>query len=145
MRMHKPGHAHNKCHYDHLHTLTYVAHVMFLLNSPSNCLAHTQAAHLSNIRDLPPISGAIIWSRQIKRQLAAYMQRVEDVLGKSWEHDPDGKLLREEGERFEKKLNTDVIFEKVRVRACAYMHACMRSCVLVRGMRLLVSLRVRMC
>src|SRR4051812_22817328 len=71
----------------------------------------SEAAHLSTLRDLPPVSGAIIWTRQIKRQLATYMQRVEDVLGKTWENDPEGKVLKEEGERFEKKLNTDVLFD----------------------------------
>jgi dynein heavy chain 1 len=72
----------------------------------------SEAAHLSTLRDLPPVSGAIIWTRQIKRQLATYMQRVEDVLGKTWENDPEGKVLKEEGERFEKKLNTDVLFDR---------------------------------
>ena len=37
---------------------------------------------MSQIRDLPPVSGAILWARQIERQLALYMKRVEDVLGK---------------------------------------------------------------
>lgn len=33
------------------------------------------------VRDLPPVSGSIIWARQIDRQLTAYLRRVEDVLG----------------------------------------------------------------
>ena len=37
---------------------------------------------MSQLRDLPAISGAIIWARQIERQLGLYMNRVEDVLGK---------------------------------------------------------------
>ena len=40
---------------------------------------------MSQMRDLPPIAGAIIWARQIERQLLTYMKRVEDVLGKGWE------------------------------------------------------------
>ena len=34
---------------------------------------------MSQMRDLPPIAGAIIWARQIERQLLTYMKRVEDV------------------------------------------------------------------
>jgi hypothetical protein len=40
---------------------------------------------MSQMHDLPPIAGAIIWARQIERQLLTYMKRVEDVLGKGWE------------------------------------------------------------
>jgi dynein heavy chain 1 len=36
---------------------------------------------MSQMRDLPPIAGAIIWARQIERQLTMYMKRVEDVFG----------------------------------------------------------------
>lgn len=55
--------------------------------------------------------GAIIWARQIERQLSTYMQRVEDVLGKSWESDAEGQKLKAEGDQFRQKLNTEqVIF-----------------------------------
>jgi len=37
---------------------------------------------MSQMPDLPPIAGAIIYARQIRRQLLAYMKHVEDVLGK---------------------------------------------------------------
>ncbi|KAJ1561744.1 hypothetical protein HK405_002984, partial [Cladochytrium tenue] len=43
---------------------------------------NSEAFHMSQLRDLPSISGAIIWARQIERQLGLYMNRVEDVLGK---------------------------------------------------------------
>lgn len=43
---------------------------------------YSEAYHMSQMRDLPPIAGAIIWARQIERQLLTYMKRVEDVLGK---------------------------------------------------------------
>jgi dynein heavy chain 1 len=74
--------------------------------------AQSEAAHLSTVRDIPPISGVIIWTRQISKQLSAYMQRVEDVLGKRWEHDIEGQKLKADGERFLRKLNTDQIYEK---------------------------------
>ena len=48
---------------------------------------------MAQMRDLPPIAGAIIWVRQIKRQLLTYMKRVEDVLEKGWELYPEAQKL----------------------------------------------------
>ena len=45
------------------------------------------------MRDLPPISGAIIWARQIERQCLTYTERVEDVLGHGWELYAEGQKL----------------------------------------------------
>jgi Dynein heavy chain, N-terminal region 1 len=67
----------------------------------------SEAYHMSQMRDLPPIAGAIIWARQIERQLQTYIKRVEDVLGKGWEYYAEGvdtkldefQAVREEAER----------------------------------------------
>lgn len=40
------------------------------------------------------------------------MRRVEDVLGKDWDMHPEGKKLKELGDAFAKKLNTEKIVEK---------------------------------
>lgn len=66
---------------------------------------------MSQMRDLPPVAGAIIWARQIERQLAAYMQRVEDVLGKGWEFYAEGQKLQSESASFRKKLDTNPLYE----------------------------------
>ena len=42
---------------------------------------HSAASKGSKTRDLPPVSGSIIWARQIDQQLTMYLKRVEDVLG----------------------------------------------------------------
>eukprot|EP01113_Clastostelium_recurvatum_P011812 TRINITY_DN1605_c0_g1_i1.p1 TRINITY_DN1605_c0_g1~~TRINITY_DN1605_c0_g1_i1.p1 ORF type:complete len:4689 (+),score=1530.43 TRINITY_DN1605_c0_g1_i1:285-14351(+) len=73
---------------------------------------NSEACNMSQLRDLPPVSGAIIWARQLERQLQTYMQRVEDVLGKGWESDAEGQKLKADGDHFRQKLNTDVIFSK---------------------------------
>ena len=65
---------------------------------------------MSQMRDLPPIAGAIIWARQIERQLQTYMKRVEDVLGKGWEHYAEGQKLQSESNAFRKKLDTRPVF-----------------------------------
>ncbi|TFK18751.1 dynein heavy chain protein 2 [Coprinopsis marcescibilis] len=72
---------------------------------------YSEAYHMSQMRDLPPIAGAIIWARQIERQLLAYMKRVEDVLGKGWELYAEGQKLQSESSAFRKKLDTRPVFE----------------------------------
>lgn len=63
------------------------------------------------MRDVPPIAGTVIWARQIERQLQTYMKRVEDVLGKGWEHYADGQKLQAESIAFRKKLDTRPIYD----------------------------------
>jgi dynein heavy chain 1 len=41
----------------------------------------SSASQLSHVRDIPPVSGSIIWAKQIDRQLSGFLKRVEDVLG----------------------------------------------------------------
>lgn len=72
---------------------------------------HSEAHAMAQLHDLPPISGAIIWARQIERQLDAYMKRVEDVLGRGWELYHEGQKLSGESNTFRKKLDTKPIFE----------------------------------
>ncbi|GLB36818.1 putative dynein heavy chain [Lyophyllum shimeji] len=71
----------------------------------------SEAYHMSQMRDLPPIAGAIIWARQIERQLLTYMKRVEDVLGKGWELYAEGQKLQSESTAFRKKLDTRPVYE----------------------------------
>lgn len=72
---------------------------------------HSEAHAMAQLRDLPPVSGAIIWARQIERQLDGYMGKVEDVLGKSWALHSEGQKLQAESSMFRKKLDTRPIFE----------------------------------
>jgi dynein heavy chain 1 len=72
---------------------------------------NSQAFHMSQMRDLPSVSSAIIWARQIERQLLTYMQRVEDVLGKGWESYAEGHKLQVESAAFRAKLDTKPLYE----------------------------------
>ena len=72
---------------------------------------NSEARHMSQVRDLPPISGAIIWAKQIERQLRTYMQRIEAVLGRDWQQHVEGKQLKSEGDAFLRKLDTQQIFD----------------------------------
>ncbi|RWS31185.1 Dynein heavy chain: cytoplasmic-like protein [Leptotrombidium deliense] len=71
----------------------------------------SKAFKMSRVRDLPPVSGSIIWAKQIERQLFVYMRRVEDVLGKGWENHVEGQKLKGDADSFRVKLNTQAIFD----------------------------------
>lgn len=74
--------------------------------------ATQHAAHeLAHARDLPPVTSAVVWARQIERLLQTYMRRVEDVLGRGWEQHVDGHRLKSESDTFRGELNTQEIFE----------------------------------
>ena len=66
---------------------------------------------MAQLRDLPAVSGAIIWARQTERQLDIYLKKVEDVLGRDWALHAEGQKLQAEGINFRKKLDTRPIFE----------------------------------
>ncbi|KAK7504322.1 hypothetical protein BaRGS_00004626, partial [Batillaria attramentaria] len=71
----------------------------------------SKSCRMSRGHDFPPVSGSIIWARQIERQLNAYMRRVEDVLGKGWENHVEGQKLKADGDSFRMKLNTQELFD----------------------------------
>lgn len=88
--------------------------------------AHSEAHAMAQLRDLPPVSGAIIWARQIERQLDGYMKRVEDVLGHDWALHSEGQKLQNESDLFRKKLDTRPIFQ-------AWEHDIQRKKVSIAG------------
>ena len=69
---------------------------------------YTLNAKMSEIRDLPPISGHIIWARSLERQLSSFLGRVESVLGRGWENHVEGRALKDDGDNFRALLNTKV-------------------------------------
>lgn len=71
-----------------------------------------ETARLSVARDLPPLSGKIIWARQLAAQLNAYLSRVADVLGPSWMKHVEGERLNELGQSFLAKLDTKAMFDE---------------------------------
>ncbi|KAH7116213.1 dynein heavy chain, N-terminal region 1-domain-containing protein [Dendryphion nanum] len=72
---------------------------------------NSEAHAMAQLRDFPPVSGAVIWARQIETQLDNYMGKVEDILGKDWALHAEGQKLQAESSMFRKKLDTRPIFE----------------------------------
>ncbi|KAL2166549.1 hypothetical protein VTG60DRAFT_2516 [Thermothelomyces hinnuleus] len=88
---------------------------------------HSEAHAMAQLHDLPPVSGAIIWARQIERQLDGYMKKVEDVLGADWALHAEGQRLQSESDLFRKKLDTRPIFE-------AWLHDVQRKQISISGL-----------
>jgi dynein heavy chain 1 len=66
----------------------------------------------ADLRDIPPLSGRIIWARQIENQLSTLMQRMEDVLGVGWEEHFEGKQLKEVCDELRNYLDTDQLYKE---------------------------------
>src|SRR5262249_36630898 len=88
---------------------------------------HSEAHAMAQLHDLPPVSGAIIWARQIERQLDGYMKKVEDVLGSNWAIHTEGAKLKNEGDLFRRKLDTRPIYE-------AWLHDVQRKQITITGL-----------
>eukprot|EP01156_Anaeramoeba_ignava_P005921 Anaeramoba_ignava/a347318_420.p1 GENE.a347318_420~~a347318_420.p1 ORF type:complete len:2859 (+),score=994.33 a347318_420:263-8839(+) len=71
----------------------------------------SETSRISEIRDIPSVSGEIIWVKQIRNQLETYMNRIEAVLGVGWENYSEGQKLKADGESFKKELNPQKIFD----------------------------------
>ncbi|EAW13048.1 dynein heavy chain [Aspergillus clavatus NRRL 1] len=87
---------------------------------------HSEAHAMAQLHDLPPVSGAIVWARQIERQLDGYMRKVEDVLGEDWHLHTEGQKLQAEGNLFRKKLDTRPVFE-------SWLHDVQRRHITISG------------
>lgn len=68
------------------------------------------ASRISSIRGIPPVSGKILWARQIERQVNALMKRMSDVLGPNWGQHLEGRQLRRSGDELLSKLDAKAFF-----------------------------------
>lgn len=65
----------------------------------------------SDLRDIPPISGRILWARQIENQLSVLLNRMENVLGMGWEDQNEGKQLKEVCDELMNFLDVQSMFD----------------------------------
>ena len=66
----------------------------------------------ADLRDIPPLSGRIIWAKQIENQLSTLMKRIQDVLGYGWEDQTEGKQLKEVCDELRSYLDVSQIYEE---------------------------------
>ena len=62
-----------------------------------------------------------------------YLKRVEDVLGPDWDKQTEGQKLKEEGEAFKKKLNTQELFEDWKLKVFMIIYALKVLCLMFAG------------
>ncbi len=70
----------------------------------------SEAKRFADLRDIPPMSGKMVWASQIKRQLGVLVHRLENVLGSSWTQHRDGRQLKSVCDELMRKLDTNRIF-----------------------------------
>jgi len=70
----------------------------------------SSASRMSRVRGIPPVSGKILWAKQIERQVNALMKRMGDVLGPNWGQHLEGRQLRRSGDELLSKLDAKAFF-----------------------------------
>lgn len=68
------------------------------------------ASSIAALRGIPPVSGKILWAKQMERQVHALMKRMGDVLGKEWGQQLEGRQLRRSCDELLSKLDSRAYF-----------------------------------
>ena len=68
------------------------------------------AARISRLRGIPPVSGKILWAKQMERQVHTLMERMGNVLGPNWGQQLEGRQLRKSGDELLAKLDARSFF-----------------------------------
>jgi dynein heavy chain 1 len=68
------------------------------------------ASTIASIRGIPPVSGKILWAKQMERQVHALMKRMSDVLGREWGQQLEGRQLRRSCDELLSKLDSRAYF-----------------------------------
>lgn len=71
----------------------------------------SQERATAHLRGIPPLSGRIVWARQIENQLTMLMKRIEDVLGAGWEAHFEGRQLKEVCDELRGYLNPEKLYK----------------------------------
>jgi dynein heavy chain 1, cytosolic len=71
----------------------------------------SSAAKISKLRGIPPVSGKILWAKQMERQVHALMQRCAQVLGPDFAAQLEGRQLRKSGDELLVKLDARAFFQ----------------------------------
>ena len=72
----------------------------------------SSAARISKLRGIPPVSGKILWAKQLGRQINLLMERCSQVLGENWGAQLEGRALRKSGDDLLAKLDPKSFFRK---------------------------------
>eukprot|EP00804_Cyclotella_cryptica_P026574 CCRYP_014010-RA/>CCRYP_014010-RA protein AED:0.03 eAED:0.03 QI:237/1/1/1/0.92/0.78/14/3696/3180 len=70
----------------------------------------SSSSTIASIRGIPPVSGKILWAKQMERQVHALMKRMSDVLGREWGQQLEGRQLRRSCDELLNKLDSRAYF-----------------------------------
>jgi dynein heavy chain 1 len=70
----------------------------------------SSAAKIAKLRGIPPVSGKILWAKQMERQVNALMERCAQVLGPDFAAQLEGRQLRKSGDELLAKLDARAFF-----------------------------------
>lgn len=70
----------------------------------------SSASSIATIRGIPPVSGKILWAKQMERQVHALMKRMSHVLGREWGQQLEGRQLRRSCDELLSKLDSRSYF-----------------------------------
>lgn len=71
---------------------------------------YSSASRIAGVRGIPPVSGKILWAKQMERRVHALMKRMGDVLGKEWGQQLEGRQLRRSCDELLSKLDSRSYF-----------------------------------
>jgi dynein heavy chain 1 len=54
----------------------------------------TENSKICRVRDIPEISGKIIWAKEIRLKLQKYEKRIEEILFEGWKENAEGKEIK---------------------------------------------------
>lgn len=103
--------VHNAVKEFQIHLISTVSEAIEKLQSKFTHKYETSpASNIARVRGIPPVSGKILWARQIERQVHALMKRMSDVLGPNWGQHLEGRQLRRSGDELLSKLDAKAFF-----------------------------------
>ena len=103
--------VHNAVKEFQIHLIETVAKAIEKLQSKfTHKYESSSASRISHVRGIPPISGKILWAKQIERQVNALMKRMGNVLGANWGQQLEGRQLRRGGDELLSKLDAKTFF-----------------------------------
>ncbi|WBW73245.1 dynein heavy chain, minus-end directed microtubule motor Dhc1 [Schizosaccharomyces osmophilus] len=96
----------------HLQLINGVSHDVVTLKSRfTDVTSDLELFAMHQLRDIPPVSGAIMWSSQVTRRLQKYSTQLDIILGNDLATYNEGTKLKSEAQSLQKRLNPLVIYK----------------------------------
>ncbi|EPY50395.1 dynein heavy chain Dhc1 [Schizosaccharomyces cryophilus OY26] len=85
--------------------------VMSLKSRFTDVTSDLELFAMHQLRDIPPVSGAIMWSSQVTRRLQKYFTQLDVILGNDWATYNEGSKLKSDAQSLQKNLDPLTIYK----------------------------------